>query len=110
MLFVDCEASRSGLTNSCCLLKVNNEIVIQYTQDKVAAAVKKAREETKECISLNISIPSVQHVTRYQFESTEDMTLEVVKRVIESPYVYTLPAQVCIIMFIIHVLLLQLAI
>ena len=58
------------------------------------AIIKAAREEKKDFMNLKTSIPAVQHLTRYQYESTEDTILEVVKRVIESPYVYSIPAQV----------------
>lgn len=52
-------------------------------------------------MSLEISLPSTQQVTCYQFESTGDLTLEVVKRVMESPYIYSIPSQVLIIINII---------
>lgn len=56
--------------------------------------IKKAKEEKKEFLSLKIGVPFTGHVTRYQYESTGDVPLEVLRRVMESPYVYSVPAQV----------------
>ena len=90
------EAAKAGITPGCCILRVEDENVLQISHDKVVAAIKTLQENGKDTLSLKIGIPRVQHLTRYRYESTGDNMVEVSERVAESPYLYNVPAQVCV--------------
>uniref|UniRef100_A0A1X7VB84 Uncharacterized protein n=1 Tax=Amphimedon queenslandica TaxID=400682 RepID=A0A1X7VB84_AMPQE len=86
-------SATAGLTPGCCILRINNENVITQNHDTVVSHIKKAKENKDPSISLKIGIPFTGHVTKYQYESTGDMPLEVLRQITESPYVYSIPAQ-----------------
>ena len=90
------EAAKAGITPGCCILRVEDENVLQISHDKVVATIKTLQENGNDTLSLKIGIPRVQHLTRYHYESTGDNMVEVSERVAESPYLYNVPAQVCV--------------
>ena len=90
------EAAKAGITPGCCILRVEDENVLQISHDKVVATIKTLQENGNDTLSLKIGIPRAQHLTRYHYESTGDNMVEVSERVAESPYLYNVPAQVCV--------------
>lgn len=87
-------ASGAGLTPGCCILKINDENVVQCCHDNVVSLIKDAKG--KDSVNVRIGVPFTEHLTRYQYESTNDSCMEVMRRTVESPYIYTVPAMVTI--------------
>ena len=88
------EAAKAGITPSCCVLAVEGSDVSSFSHEQVVTAIKTAQETGKETISFNIGVYGNQHLTHYQFESTEDVLTEVSERVMESPFVFSIPGMV----------------
>jgi hypothetical protein len=87
------EASRCGITPGRCIISINDEHILEKSHDQVIGLIRESKTTPNELMKLSLSISAINHMTRYQYESTEDAMYEVVRRVMESPYVYQLPAQ-----------------
>ena len=67
--------------------------------DEVVAEVKRSLDETASAeggkrVDLKLSLPYMEHLGLYQYESTQNSSMEVYERNVESPYTFSIPAQV----------------
>lgn len=94
----DSAASRAGLTIGSCVLKVGEKEVVRMKHDEIVTAVMKTLEETVKTeggrrVELKLSLPFMEHVGVYQYESIQNAPVDVYERNVESPYVFSIPAQ-----------------
>ena len=80
-------------------MKVGEKEVAAKKHDEVVAEVKKSLEETagregERNVRLKLSLPFVEQLSHYQYESVENVTMKVYERNVESPYVFVVPAKV----------------
>ncbi len=97
--YSDSAASRAGLTIGSCVLKVGEKEVVRMKHDEIVTAVMKTLEETVKTeggrrVELKLSLPFMEHVGVYQYESIQNAPVDVYERNVESPYVFSIPAQV----------------
>lgn len=72
---------------------------MKLKHDEVVREVKRSLEETKDKeggkrVELKLSLPSMEHLAVYQYENMQSTATEVYERTVESPYVFSVPAQV----------------
>ena len=82
-----------------CILKVGDVATVQMRHDAVVKEVKKQLEATAKLeggkrVELKLSRPLMERASMFQYESVQGMTMEVCERNVESPYAFSLPAQV----------------
>ena len=99
MFFADSAASQAGLTIGSCILKVGENDVVKLKHDEIVAAVRQSLQETAgseggKRVELKLSLPFMENVGVYQYESVQNTTVELYERNVESPYVFSIPAQV----------------
>ena len=80
-------------------MKVGDQNVLQSTHEEVVSAVRRALANTAESdggskVSLKLSNPFMENLTSYSYESNDSATIDVYERLIESPYIFSIPAQV----------------
>lgn len=97
--FAGSAAAQVGIVTSSCILKVGDEDLLIGSHDQVVSAIKKALtssagSEGGAKVELKLSNPFMENMTSYSYETSDNTTISVYERVIESPYVFSVPAQV----------------
>ena len=97
----DSAASQAGFTIGSCVLKVGEKDMVTCKHDEVVAEVKKSLDTTARTaggkrVSVKLSLPSMEHLAQFQYENIDSIALDVYERTVESPYVFSVPAQVLI--------------
>lgn len=74
--------------------------MLKATHEEVVTAVRKALTTTADSdrgsrVELKLSNPFMEHVTSYSYETSEGTTIDVYERLTESPYIFSVPSQVC---------------
>ena len=92
-------AAEAGLLPGCCILRVGQEDVMRSSHDAVVVAVKGSLSKTSHqekgaSVTLKLGFPSLEQVSIFRYDSSEDTPINVVERALESPYTFSLPAQV----------------
>ena len=82
-----------------CILKVGDIATVKMRHDDVVKEVKKALDATAKSeggkrVELKLSRPLMEHTAMFQYESVQGVSMEVFERNVESPYAFTVPAQV----------------
>ena len=67
--------------------------------DQVVSAIRKAltssaASEGGAKVELKLSNPFMENMTSYSYETNDNTTVGVYERVVESPYIFSVPAQV----------------
>lgn len=80
-------------------MKVGDEDVLHAVHDDVVAAVKKALSSSASSeggpkVELKLSNPFMEHVTSYSYETSDNSQISVYEKLVESPYIFSVPAQV----------------
>ena len=93
-------AAKAGIVASSGILNVGDEELLLGSHDQVVTAVKKALQtsagsEGGAKVELKLSNPFMENMTSYSYETSDNTTIGVYERVIESPYIFSVPAQVC---------------
>lgn len=88
------QAARAGIVPGCCILAVEGVNVSSSPHEAVVTAIRGCEEVGNDTLCLSIGVPSTQQLTHYQFESTDDILLEVAEKVVESPFIFSVPARV----------------
>ncbi len=78
----------------CSVIAVNGNDMSNRSHDKVVTAIKLSQDEGQEQLELQIGIAGTQQFTQYQFESSDDVLIELSERIVESPFIFTIPSQV----------------
>lgn len=92
-------AAEAGILPGACLLRVRDKDVMKASHDAVVSIVKDSLAQTAEqdgrgSVALKFSFGSLEQLASFRYNSTEDMPVDLVERAVESPYTFTLPAQV----------------
>ncbi len=92
-------ASQAGIIPGCCILKVGEEEVLNASHDVVVSAVRGSLsrskvEQGKSSVRLKLSFPFLEQLSLYKYECADTTLVEVFERTVESPYTFSLPAQV----------------
>ena len=95
----DTAASQAGIAAGSCVLKVGEKDAVKMRHDEVVTEVKKLLEETAKAegerrVSLKLSLPHMEQLAVYQYDSLQNCSMEVYERTVESPYVFSVPAKV----------------
>lgn len=112
-------AAEAGILSGACILRVGDKDVMKASHDTVVSLVKDSltqtsQQEGRASIALKFSFGSLEQLASFRYNNSGDMPMDVVERTLESPYTFTLPAQVSIMRVIwcmvvdTHCLLLQL--
>lgn len=67
--------------------------------DEIVKEVKRSLEETASTergkrVELKLSLPFMEYLSTYQYDSMQNMSMEVYERNVESPYLFSIPTQV----------------
>lgn len=57
-------------------------------------AIKRATQCEEGVVNLRVGVGGISQVTRYQYATEEQINVQVMERVEESPYLFVLPVQV----------------
>ena len=92
-------AAEVGILPGSCILKVRETDVLKASHEVVVNAIKGALSSTAgqeggPCVSLKLSFSSLEQVTSFRYESSEDSSVVVHERTVESPYCFNVPAKV----------------
>lgn len=92
-------AAEAGILPGACLLRVRDKDVMKASHDAVVSIVKDSLAQTAEqdgrgSVALKFSFGSLEQLASFRYNSTEDMPVDLVERAVESPYTFTIPAQV----------------
>ena len=69
--------------------------VTQAAHDKVVGAIKSASQISGGgIVNLRVGVGGINLVTRYQYATEEQINVQMLERVEESPYIFSLPVQV----------------
>lgn len=94
------EAAKNGITPGCCVLGINGENAATLLHDDVVKKIKNAKEAEKEEISLKVGIWGTHQLVQYQYESTDDMLMDMSMQIMESPFIFSVPGMVSCIAWI----------
>ena len=83
-----------GIIPGCCVIEVEGENLFASSYNKVMESIKLLQDLQVDFISLKIGTLSTQHLTHYQYESSDDVAMEFSERVMESPFVFSIPSKV----------------
>ncbi len=91
-----------------CILKVGDVSTVKMRHDDVVKEVKKmldatAKSEGGKRVELKLSRPLMEHAAMFQYESVQGVFMECCERNVESPYVFSVPAQVSLRMLVLVV-------
>ena len=94
--------SEGELTASCgqyttAVVQVEGDNMVQASHDKVVDAIKATlskQEKEEPSVTLKIGLQMVEHIHRYNYESTEDSIAQIQASCMDSHYTYSLPSQV----------------
>ena len=94
-------AAESGILSGACILRVGDKDVLKASHDTVVSLVKDsltrtAQQEGRASIALKFSFGSLEQLASFRYNNSGDVPMDVVERTLESPYTFTLPAQVSI--------------
>ena len=92
-------AAEAGILSGACILRVGDKDVMKASHDAVVSFVKDsltrtAQQEGRTNIALKFSFGSLEQLASFRYNNSGDMPMDVVERTLESPYTFTLPAQV----------------
>ena len=92
-------AAQAGIVASSCILKVGEESVLLKSHEEVVAAVRRslsstAKEEGGPKVEFKLSNPFMEHMTVYSYETGDSASIDVYERLIETPYIFSVPSQV----------------
>ena len=69
--------------------------VTQASHERVVGAIKSASQAPEGgVVNLRVGVGGINQVTCYQYATEEQINVQVLERVEESPYIFSLPAQV----------------
>lgn len=96
--YTDSAASKASLTVSSCILMVGETSALTMRHDEVVKEIKSSLEASgsEKSISLKLSLPSMEQIATFHYEGAQGQAMDVNERITESPYVFDIPAQVCI--------------
>lgn len=97
-LLVGLEAAMKGISPGCCILEIEGTNVAPLLHDDVIEMIKKAKEAKKEEISMKVGIWGTHQLVQYQYESTDDMLMDMSMQIMESPFIFSVPGMVIIYM------------
>ena len=86
------------MTVASCILKVGGKSMVTQTHDEVVEEIKAGLAETNDerSVNLKLSLPSMERLAQFRYEGNHGETIDVHERTTESPYVFSIPAQVCV--------------
>ena len=81
--------------NSTSIQQVQGVDVTQAAHERVVGAIKIASQTSQGgVVNLRVGVGGINQVNRYQYGTEGRMNVQALERVEESPYVFSLPAQV----------------
>ena len=74
-------------------MKASHDTVVSVVKDSLTQT---AQQEGRASIAIKFSFGSLEQLASFKYDNSGDMPMDVVERTLESPYTFTLPAQVSI--------------
>ncbi len=80
-------------------MKVGGKDTVTFKHDDVVSEIRKSLLATTDTeggkrVDLKLSLPSMEQLCHYQYEGTQGGVMDIHERTVESPYIFTVPAQV----------------
>jgi hypothetical protein len=91
-------AADAGLVCGSCILRVGQQDVLRASHETVVTAIKGSLEDSKNAeggaaVEIKVSRSNMEHMVQYEYETGDHTHLQVYERTIESPYAFSLPAE-----------------